>query len=68
MSATESKVDMGQLREAVRKVFAFTPSPKSEQEEQRTQRKDRQPSLVKGSKVPYKPKSASSDSRHDIDY
>ena len=38
MSAKETKVDMGQLREAVRKVFAFKPSPKPEQEEQRTQR------------------------------
>ena len=54
MSATESKVDMGQLREAVRKVFAFKPPPKSDQDEQPTQRKDRQPSLVKESKAPYK--------------
>ena len=54
MSDTETKVDMGQLREAVRKVFAFKPPPKPEQEELRTQRKDRQPSSVKESKTSYK--------------
>ena len=53
MSDTETKVDMGQLREAVRKVFAFKPPPKPEQEKQRTQRKDGQPLSVKESETSY---------------
>ena len=54
MSAKETKVDMGQLREVVCKVFAFKPPSKPEQEELRTQRKDRQASSVEESKVFYK--------------
>ena len=47
MSAPETKVDMAQLRKAVRKVFAFKPPPKREQEQYDAQRKDSQPLLVK---------------------
>ena len=49
MNATETKVDMAELKEAVRILLAFKPPSKPEQKQQRVQRKPVRPQFAEES-------------------
>lgn len=49
-----NNVDIAEMNAAIDMVLAVPPRPRAERKRQRTQREDRQSSLVKGTKGSYK--------------